>query len=52
MECLPGVEVICSPEELNVKLRDKEQFKWIFTLSFKVSRHYDGEVINASTRKS
>ena len=37
VECLAGVEVTCTPPELSVKLRDKEQHKWTFTLSFKVS---------------
>ncbi|XP_022797854.1 uncharacterized protein LOC111336086, partial [Stylophora pistillata] len=34
VEYLAGVEVICSPPEFNVKLRDKEQYKWTFTLTF------------------
>ncbi|XP_022797830.1 uncharacterized protein LOC111336066 [Stylophora pistillata] len=34
VECLAGVEVICAPPELNATLRNNEQFKWTFTLTF------------------
>ena len=40
VEYLPGVEVTCTPPELNVRLQDKNEthkFQWTFSLIFKVS---------------